>query len=251
MEDIIVKIKNKKEFRDIPDSFISDLLDSYISKNNIKEIKGKKQEKFVLKEIRAELRKYTGQYQHKQIDRKSMLKKGEILEILKSHTSTKERLDFYPALKEKIKKISPKSILDLGCGLNPIALASPDVTYYACDIKESELELINDFFKMNKLKGNAFYFDLRKEIDFPKSDLCLIFKVFDIIESKGHKIAEKILTGVNCNWMIISFSTRKISGKRMASPRRQWFDKLLSRLKYDFETFSSENEFFYIIKKYS
>jgi len=57
-------------------------------------------------------------------------------------------------------------------------------------------------------------------------DLCLIFKVLDIIEKKTHKNAEKILKAINAKRMIISFSTRTLSGKPMEYPRRLWAEKL-------------------------
>ncbi|MCH7568942.1 MAG: hypothetical protein IIA87_06005, partial [Nanoarchaeota archaeon] len=121
MKELIIKIKKKKELQGLSDNFVKDILQEYLTKRNIREIKGKKSEKIVIKIIRAELRKYAGRYQYKtKINRFNLLKKGRIKEILKTHTSTKERIESkaYPKLIKIINKLNPNSILDLGCGLN-------------------------------------------------------------------------------------------------------------------------------------
>lgn len=140
--------------------------------------------------------------------------------------------------------------MDLACGLNPLALATSGVKYYASDIKEDELILIKKYFEKNKIKGKTFIYDIRKiKQDLPKADLCLLFKVLDIIEKKGHKLAEKILKTVECKTILVSFPTKKLSGRPMRHPERKWLEKLLNRLNYPFKIFRSENEIFYLIKK--
>ena len=171
--------------------------------------------------------------------------------MLNSHLSTRERLDFYPKLKEFLSPLHISSILDLGCALNPIALSSKEIHYYASDIDENNLDIVKRYFEKNSFPGETFIYDLRN-IDFkelPKADLCIIFKVLDIIENKGHKLAEKVITKVPCKYFLVSFATKKISGKSMKFPERHWFELMLSRLNLKFETLHSSNEIFYLVKK--
>ena len=110
--------------------------------------------------------------------------------------------------------------------------------------------MINSFFEKNKISGKTFVYDLRKIKDgLPKADLCLLFKVLDVIEDKKHKISREILQKVPCKKILVSFSTKKLSGKPMNYPKRKWFERLLQRLNYKFEKFSSDNEVFYLIDK--
>ncbi len=251
MNQLVSKIKEKRELSDLPDSLVKEALKDYLKKRNIDIPKKEKQQKIIVKEVRAELRKYTGRFQIKSPfeKRKKLLEEYKIIELLKTHTSTKERLDDYDKIKELIYSSNPKSILDLGCGLNPIAIAKNGVKYYAYDIKESELRLIELYFKKNKIQGKTFFEDIREIEEFPKTDMCLIFKTLDIIESKGHKKAMEILQKIPSKKIIVSFSTKTLSGKPMNSPRRQWFENLLNALNYKFEIFKIKNEIFYIIEK--
>jgi len=162
-------------------------------------------------------------------------------------------LPYYNALIRAINNLKPKSILDLGSGLNPIAIINKiknkNLTYFAYDIKEDELQLINAFFRKNKIKGRTILTDIRKITTFPKTDLCLILKTLDIIETKGHTHATKIMRNLQSPNIIVSFSTRTLSGRPMRSPRRQWFESLLESLKYKYKVINSSNEVFYFIEK--
>jgi SAM-dependent methyltransferase len=250
MEDLIKKIKEKPELKGIPDSIIKELIEKYTKKYQINITEMKKSDiKIIIKEVRAKLRLYTGRFQisnkHLSSDRE------DELSILKSHSSTNERISFYPRLKEEIKKLHPKSILDLGCGLNPLELASQYVYYYASDINQTHLDIIKDFFKKNKIQGETFIYDLRNLSKYPEplpeTDLALLFKVLDIIDDKGRANAEKIVSIIPAKHILVSFSTIKISGKPMNRPNRVWFEKMLHRLNKSFSTFKSENEIFYLI----
>lgn len=248
---IIDKIKQKSELSDLDESLILDTLDDYLKKYKIELKNLKKSEiKIITKEIRAQLRLYVGRFQKGKKKRKILLEQNKINELLETHTSTSERISFYPKLKKEIQSLNVNSILDLACGLNPLALANPKIKYFASDIKKEELELIKIYFKKNKIQGKVFTYNLRRPIgELPKTDLCLIFKVLDIIETKNHKIANTIIKKLKCKYILISFSTKTISGKPMSHPRRLWLEKLLKNQNLSFKTFSSENEIFYLVNK--
>ncbi len=245
--ELLAKIKQKPELRGIDDSVVSGSLNNYMKKHSLVLPKLKKSQiKIIIKEIRAELRTLVGQFQK---SKKRIEALSDFQELLKTHLSTAERLSFYPNIKNLFNKLRIKSVLDLGCGLNPIALASPDFQYYASDINLSDLKKVQDFFNKNNIKGKTFVCDLRNisSCPLPLADITLLFKVLDIIEPKGHKLAEKIILHSNSKYILASFATRKLSGKPMNFPRRLWFEKMLSRLSLKFESFSSNNEIFYLI----
>ncbi|MDP4039472.1 MAG: hypothetical protein Q8P57_02745 [Candidatus Pacearchaeota archaeon] len=250
--DIISEIKKKKELSDIPNSLIKEILEKSLKKNfknSIEEIKNKKQLKIIIKEVRSELRKYTGRFQISSKKRIALLKENRIEELLKTHSSTKERFLDYKILKSEIKKLNPSSILDLGCGLNPIIIANNKIKYYAYDIKKDELNLISEFFKNNKINGKTVYKDIKKVKRFPKTDLTLILKVLDIIDQKGHRNAKEIIQKISSKNIIASFSLITLSGKPMSFPRRYWFEKTLEILNLKFKVKRTKTEIFYIINR--
>ncbi len=247
--DLIAEIKKKKELRGIADFIVKEALSNYLRKHKIPQLTLNEQDKkLIIKEIRAELRNLVGRFQKSQKAKAKLLESNNITELLKTHSSTAERITSYPELKKIIKQLSPNSILDIGCGLNPIALAEKDTKYFASDINKEDLEIVRQYFRKNKITGKVFIYDIRSSPKkLPKADLCLILKVLDIIKNKIH--LAKLLKEIPCQRILISFSTKKLSGKPMSSPRRMWFERELSKLKFPFKKFASENEDFYLIEK--
>ena len=247
---LIKKVKEKKELAGLADSLVREIVVEYLKKHNIR-IKGlgDKEVKIIVKEVRERLREFSGRFQKSRKDRFKLLEEGKIEALLRTHSSTAERIGFYPRLKEMISSLKVKSILDIGAGLNPIALADKSIKYYAIDVKEDELELVSAFFRKNEIEGKVFVCDLRKELQFPKAELCLLFKVLDIIDDKSYKFAKRIIDNVKSEYILISFATRTLSGRRMKHWRRKWLERLLESKGYKYRLFNSDNEIFYFVER--
>jgi len=249
---IIKKIKEKRELSGIDNTIVEELLENYFKKRKVDfEELTKSDIRIVVKDIRAELRIYTGQYIMSQKDRLKLFEQNKISELLKTHSSTAERIPFYPSLRKIIRDLGVKSILDLACGLNPIGLADKTTTYHASDINEKDLELVSKYFKKHKIRGEVSIYNIKKiKYNLPSSELCLLFKILDLVDKKGHKTAEKILITVPCEKILVSFPTKKLTGRPMKQPKRFWFENMLNRLGYEYKIIESDNEIFYLITKY-
>jgi len=224
-----------------------------------------KQYKEAVKKTREKLRKEYGIFSEQTGQREKLLeelkksknKEKIIKKLLCLHPSTKERLEIYPELYKEIFKITgkPKIILDLGCGMNPVSCIYTHLKqarYYATEISKKDCEFLNNYFRIMGIKGKAMPLDLKKTekiAKLPKADLCLLFKVLDTIEEKGHKLAEKIIKKINADWIIASFATKSVKGTPMRHPYRGWMDKMLKRIKWDYKIIKKPNEIFYIINK--
>src|SRR5262245_411564 len=76
------------------------------------------------------------------------------LRIMQHHASTRERAGilgaFYTTALAGLPPI--RSVLDVACGLNPLALPwmplAPDATYVACDIYSDMIAFLNDYFRI-------------------------------------------------------------------------------------------------------
>ncbi len=259
-EFLINKIKQKRELSGIADEVVERVLNSFLQKNPKLEqeiIASKKLEKSsavetCVKNVRALLRRVSGSFEIDNKDRENLISQNKIQEVLATHSSTKERLEYYDEIYNKIFAITrkPNTVLDLGCGLNPLSFPSKDIIYYACDINKENLKLVEKYFQNNNIKGKVFFCDLTKsDNSFPKTDVCFLFKVLDIIESKGHKMAERIITQLSCKYIVVSFATKTLSGRKMNKPRRIWFEKMLGRLNLKWNSFEVENEMFYVAER--
>ncbi len=286
---LIADIKEKKELRAIESSIVIESISAFLQLNpkilrefavredfdNFRRGSGYKK---IIKYVRAFLRRAVGAY-HKQgyknnkqllenlngIIQSEGLLSPKSLEmhkhILATHSSTAERLKSYAPLYKMLFKAAclPKTILDLGCGLNPLSLpwmGLPKLDYYAVDLNQDNLDIAKKYFEIAGIKGFVKRLNLRDItktnvlLQFPKVEMCFMFKLLEVVEIKGHKIAELLISHVKAGWIVASFATKTLSGKRMALKRRFWFEKLLRRLCFDFSILEMETEIFYIIHKY-
>ncbi len=273
LDDIVATTKRKKDFSSIDNELIVQQIVRLLSSDSStldKILSGKKApKKELVKKVRAELHRIHGSFNVALEKRKKLMRgymstadKGYIVKLLKTHSSTGERLSIYENLYTNIFDIigMPASILDLGCGLNPLSSVFMDhegLDYVACDISEDILSLCTDFFGMQEdIKGETMKINLfdtpKKDIfkKFSQYDVCFLFKVLEVIEqSKSHKISEAIISSVPADWVVASFPKRTVSGKKMNHPYRGWFDRMLRRLGFMSRILEYENEMFYIIKK--
>jgi len=268
-------IRKKKDLSGIDESIVKRELKTYFEKSKKslstlvqyqieKQLKKSAEYEKVLKAIRAKLYESYGMFQApKNIEdikqhfmRKlhaRQLSEDDYKLILSSHLSTKERFQSYPQIYEQIFKIiKPKTILDLGCGLNPLSYhyMNRKVQYIASDIDRKNLAFIEQFFNLSGIDGKTQILDIENEQDIQKLafipvDVCFLFKLLEI----DKRTAEKIVSAVDAQVIVASFSTINLSGEPMARPEREWFEKMLHRLGYKFSTFKTENEIFYVIRK--
>ena len=205
---LVENIKKKKELQSIADDFVEQCLVKYL--NQEPKLLKLLQEKFnpkskayvlVIKNVRSQLRRVYGLFRDDPQERKILIEKllisprqkrsSLLQQILSTHSSTQERLSIYEQLYSKIFALSgkPKTILDLGCGINPFSfpyLKLKECTYYAYDLIEEEIEAINNYFALVKKEnpsfiGKALVADILAET-LPKADLCFLFKITDVID---------------------------------------------------------------------
>ena len=269
---LINQIKAKKSLSNLDDKIIEEKISTYLKQNTkfkqflekstLQSLQKSSKTKSIIKSIRSDLHKTYGVFQRKLNQRYELLeqlKKKYSLEtlnkILNTHSSSAERLKIYPHLYQLIFKFTgkPKKILDLACGLNPLSIPYmnlKNIDYTATELSKEDCKLLKDFFKIRKIKGKAIQQDLTKVKTIKgKYDICFLFKVFDSIETKGHKLAEHLIKIIPSKYIIASFPTKTISYKAMNKPRRTWLETMLKRISLNFIIFELGNEIFYVIEK--
>ena len=164
-----------------------------------------------------------------------------------THSSTRERLNNYNKLKNDLSEfIVGKKILDLGAGLNPLEFDSNEII--AVEFNQNDVDLLNRYFMIKNKKSKAVLIDLNKDwlkLKDIKADTIFAWKLFDLLD---FKTTENIVKSLNASTLIASFSTKTLGNRRMTSPRRAGFQKLLRRLDLEFTTKTYENEIFYVVR---
>ncbi len=222
----------------------------------------------ILKRVRKELRAVYGVFQSG--DREALLSRlhqpgadtAELIEdLLETHVSTKERVPHYATIaRELAARITPAptTIVDLGCGMNPLAdayfrAAGWRASWVASDVSEADMRFLTAAFASIGIEGNAVRIDLlseTKEVAKLKGDVTFLLKLLDSLEESKRHISYKLFDHIKTPWIVASFPTRSIGGgKRISTAGRTWFERLLTRKEAKWETFSVPNELFYVIRR--
>jgi len=270
---LVADVKVKPELNSLDDKFVKEHLIKVMERESRKTNQlaenfthKSRQYREIVKLVRGDLRRVYGLFRDKKPLNddlfndfcKSPQDIRKARRVLESHSSTKERLNFYDKLYGKIFSITgkPKSLLDLGCGINPFSfpyMKLKNLTYNAYDISNKEIADIKKYFFNLKIDGTAEVFDIlkfSKLSKLPQSDVALMFKMTDVVDrNKGHKGTEEVLLHTPANFIVVSFPTLTMSGKPMNVPRRKWIELLCNRLEFEFTVLEFSNEIFYVVNK--
>jgi len=283
---LIADIRRKKELTELSEEFVREHVLEFLEQEHkaasmlLQQFNPRSAVyKKLIKDVRARLRRVYGLFRlEEELKRRRQLvdklvttgskpeskDRKELLDmILATHSSTRERIPFYDQLYTKIVSITgkPTSIIDLGCGINPFSfpyLKLKKVAYYAYDISNEEIESLNTYFHRlhteNKLfTGTAHVLNILQWLKLrklPQADVCFLFKMTDVLDrGRGHKASEAVITGVPARYVVVSFPTLTMSGRKMNAPRRKWIELMCKRLGYVFTLLTFSNEIFYVIEK--
>jgi len=226
--ELIQDLKKKKELKDLDNNFIFLRIKEYLKDKEIPENKKSREYEKIFKDLRRILRKSYGMFRN---------------------LNEKRDLEIY----EKIFSIAkPRKILDLGCGLDPLEYCKlTNAELYVSDISQSIINKLNDYFKLNKINGKAFVFNLLDDDleKLPKADLCLMLKLLDSIELFKRNYTKELLTKIKSKYFLISFAKRTLSSKRIIKSSRNWILRILRELNFSYELFDYDNEIYFLVKK--
>ena len=262
---ILQQVKANKKYKTIADSVVKTEINVYLKSHQIKMNKENSNQinKQDIKNIRAKLHQNYASFQTKKKRKREIyLENLDMKKLLSITLSTKERENNYNKIYKQISEIAgkPKTIVDLGCGLNPVSypilnkVIKSKPAYHCYDIDTEDIKFLNKFFKKFNINGKASILDLRdtkKLSQIPSSDIIFLFKVIDILDKnkKNHKKSEELIKILikKTKFIIASFATQTITRKKMNYPNRKWFELMLERNDLKFKTIKTHNEIFYLI----
>lgn len=156
-----------------------------------------------------------GQSRPNEADRKPLLR-----QIMRAHASTAERLaildDFYTRIFALLPPIH--SVLDIACGLNPLALPwmalDPDATYHALDIFADQIDFLNRFFALSGVPGRAETRDVLSDCPTEPVDLALVLKTIPCLEQMEKDAGGRLLAQIQARFLVVSFPIRSLGGRQ-------------------------------------
>jgi len=240
-DELIKKIMEKKEFSELPIKEVEIALKKFEGKDL------NEWQRFKL--VRQFLRKvYSGFSSRKVFNKRDMDPEW----YLKKHKSTRERFSNYKEVYEKcLKDFSKLSVIDLGAGLNGFSYSffekvGKKVIYVSVEAIGQFVELMNYFFKKNKIPGKSYHFslyDIKKVKELIKKQkkpkVVFLFKVIDSLEDVKRDYSKVFLEEIVplVDRVVLSFATRSLGSRRKFNVNRNWIIKFIK------ERFKIEDDF--------
>jgi len=152
-------------------------------------------------------------------------------DVLARHHSTRERLplldDFYPALWAVTGR--PDSVLDVGCGLHPLALPwmdlAPGARYVALDVDRARIDFLNRFLALAALAPLARCQDALAHPPADEVDVALLLKMSPTLERQEQGATPRLIGRLRARHVVVSFAVQSLGGrdKGMADHYRRQF----------------------------
>jgi len=183
--------------------------------------------------------------------------KSFCLEVMRAHASTRERMPTIDTFFNTcLAGISPvRSVLDLACGLNPLALPwmplADKPVYLACDIYGDMVAFLGTFFGHIRLNGRAWSCDLSHGIPDDRVQVALLLKAIPCLEQLDRGLALRLMDGVLADHILVSFPVASLGGrgKGMRANYEAHFMELTAGRPWQIERHEFPGELAFLITK--
>ena len=180
-----------------------------------------------------------------------------VLEALGAHASTRERVPhldrFYAAIWDHTGV--PGRVIDLGCGLGPLALPwmglDPAARYVAVDVDRRALDRVEAFLDLVGQPHEARALDLVSAVPDVEADVALALKLVTTLDRQERSAASRLLASIRAPRAVVSFTTRSLGGHELGMERtyRSRLDRLVDDVPRvtDVAEASAPNELVFIV----
>ena len=263
IEQLVESIKNKKKYSQIDEGLIRDVVRLESEKGR----KHKEIEKAVLAKLHqvgaayfAQIPDYAGwltELERLPDDLQAQPTRDYCLRLMQSHHSTQERLfilqDFFMTTLASIQPVA--SILDLACGLNPLALpwmpVQRDIAYYGCDIFRDMTDYLQSFARYFHLAGDFRTCNIFTDTFSQPVQVAFLLKTLPCLEQVYKGFAAELLARIPAQYILVSYPISSLSGKGkgMRETYTQQFETLMAQTGWPFEPFTFTHEIAFLVHK--
>ena len=176
---------------------------------------------------------------------------------MQSHASTAERIsilsEFFQTCLAPIAPVT--SILDLACGLNPLALPwmplVEGASYQACDIYLDMLEFVGAFLGHFLPDNKSFACDLVAGPPQTPVQVAFLLKTIPCLEQVDKQIGLSLLEQLQSEHILVSFPARSLGGRNKGMPGfyRDHFYALIDGQPWQVREFSFPTEIAFLVTK--
>jgi 16S rRNA (guanine(1405)-N(7))-methyltransferase len=183
--------------------------------------------------------------------------KSACSQLLGLHSSTRERLPILEQFYEAVFGITgrPSSMLDLGCGLNPLAWSwmglEAGTRYFALDIDQSRVHFLNRYLALAGLEPLARCQDVLSQPPADTVDLALLLKLSPTLERQETGATLRLIEQIRSPHVVVSFSVTSLGGreKGMAEQYQAQFLNWIEGQSWSVDTLRFETELAFAVRK--
>ncbi|MCV0403051.1 MAG: 16S rRNA methyltransferase [Chloroflexi bacterium] len=157
-------------------------------------------------------------------------------DAMRAHASTRERIPLLDELYPAVWSVTglPSSLMDLGCGLNPLTLPwmglASDARYLASDVDRRPLAAVAAFLELVDQPGAVEVRDLVAAPPTDAADVALLFKLVTTLDRQDRNAASRLLETLAVRHAVITFPVRSLGGRGRGMERtyRARLDELMA-----------------------
>ncbi len=185
--------------------------------------------------------------------------------VMGQHSSTRERLPILDQFYRDIFQITgqPSLLLDLGCGLNPLALPwmdsvppqgsgqTPGVRYVPLDIDADRVHFLNRYLALAGLEPLARCQDILSHPPNDAADVALLLKMSPTLERQDPGATLGLIEQLAAPYIVVSFAIKSLGGreKGMVEHYQQQFLGWLRDRQWPAEKLVFDSELVFIVRR--
>lgn len=178
-------------------------------------------------------------------------------QVMQAHASTRERL---PSLTEffqlTLASLAPlHSILDIGCGLNPLALpwmpTASDVEYFALDIYGDMVQFLNQFMAHAGYRGCVEACDIVQSLPARRVQVAFLLKILPCLAQQDRHSAAAFIERIPADSLLVSFPIYSLGGRQKGMLRfyEEQFNNMLDDRWRHVQRFEFPTELVFLVRR--
>ena len=240
VEAVVAAVKQSKKYRDTSEETIRQLAVEAVATHK----KARPAEKAVRKRLHSIMAPYLGDPDYAAaaellnsvfVNGDEATVRAACRDLQYAHLSTRERLPILETFYRDIFAVTgpPGRLLDIACGLNPLAfpwmdLPASGTDFIAYDIHEPRVNFLNHYFILQGLPPLAFVRDVALQAPTERGAVALFLKEMPRFERNYPGHGRALLDALDVRWLVVSFPTISTHGGRNLTNRyREFFQQII------------------------